>query len=125
MDFARPPRLGTIIRFLAWYNHMVSGLKQEGFKVSENDPCLYVHKTMIAVSWVDDVIVATANDADIYALVDRLRQRGYELDVESELSAYLGLDINPILDEHGTPVTGQKSGCWVCHNPGWSHSQGH
>lgn len=94
----------------AWYNHMVKGLQAEGFKISENDPCLYIHKNMVAVSWVDDVIVATTNDSDIYALVNRLKKRGYELDVECELSAYLGLDIKPILGNDGKPITGKGAG---------------
>ena len=45
-----------------FYDHMVAGLIAQGFTVSPNDPCLFIHPDMLAISWVDDVVFV-ARDA--------------------------------------------------------------
>ena len=77
-----------------FYDHMVSGLTAQGFRVSKHDPCLYIHPDMLAISWVDDVVFVSRDGKKIEAMIQKLKDAGYDLDIEGEISAFLGIQID-------------------------------
>ena len=89
-----------------FYDHMVSGLVAQGFKVSKNDPCLYIHPEMIAISWVDDVVFVAHDSKKIEAMIQKLKDAGYDLDTEGEISAFLGIQIDKVQDSFSLTQTG-------------------
>jgi hypothetical protein len=69
-----------------FYDHMRAGLKAQGFRVSVNDPCLFIHEDMIAISWVDDVVIVAHDETKIDNMIDALKCAGYDLDSEGDIS---------------------------------------
>jgi hypothetical protein len=78
----------------AFYDHMRSGLEARGFRVSENDPCLFIHDDMLAISWVDDVVIVSRDATKIESMIQNLKDDGYDLDSEGEISAFLGIQVD-------------------------------
>ena len=77
-----------------FYDHMVAGLIAQGFKVSAHDPCLYIHRDMFAISWVDDVVFVARDGNKIEEMILKLQEAGYDLESEGEISAFLGIQID-------------------------------
>ena len=75
---------------------MSAGLKEMDVVTSENDPCLFTHKDMIAISWIDDLVFVSRDGSKIDEMVLSLKALGYALDKKegSGLSAFLGIQIN-------------------------------
>jgi hypothetical protein len=78
----------------AFYDHMCAGLVAQGFRVSEHDPCLFLHADMIAISWVDDLVIVARDASKIESMIQNLKDTGYDLDSEGEISAFLGIQID-------------------------------
>jgi hypothetical protein len=78
----------------AFYDHMRAGLEARGFRVSENDPCLFIHADMLGISWVDDVVIVSRDAFKIESMIQNLKDDGYDLDSEVEISAFLGIQID-------------------------------
>ena len=91
---------------MTFYDHMVSVLVAQGFKVNENDPCLYIHTDMIAISWVDDVVFMAHDAKKIEEMIQKLEDAGYDLDTEGEISAVLGIQIDKVQDSISLTHTG-------------------
>ena len=68
---------------------------------SELDPCLFISDTVIAVMYVDDILMWSTHEDHIYALGDLLRAEGVDLEEEDDAAGFLG--VNLVKD----PVTGQ------------------
>jgi hypothetical protein len=62
----------------AFYDHMLTGLENCGFRASIHDPCLFIHKDMIACSWVDDVICVSRDGKLIDKMILKLKDLGYD-----------------------------------------------
>jgi hypothetical protein len=45
-----------------WYEHLFKALKEDGFTMSEYDPCLLFKKDRMLVVYVDDVGIAATNE---------------------------------------------------------------
>jgi hypothetical protein len=80
----------------AFYDHMRAGLKEMNFVTSENDPCLFIHKDMIVISWIDDLVFVSRDGSKIDEMVLSLKALGCDLDKEegSGLSAFLDIQID-------------------------------
>ena len=89
-----------------FYDHMVAGLVAQGFRVSKHDPCLYIHPDMLAISWVDDVVFVSRDGKKIEAMIQRLKDAGYDLDTEGEISAFLGIQIDKLDESFSLTQTG-------------------
>jgi hypothetical protein len=74
-----------------FFNFLMSGLLDMGFKRCKNDPCLLYKKDMICVVYCDDILFGFRNPADFDAVFDELRRRGYDLDRDGNAAEYLGL----------------------------------
>ena len=61
---------------------MVEKLDTCGMKQSELDPCLFIGDNVIAVMYVDDILMWSTEEDHIYTLGDQLRNEGVELEEE-------------------------------------------
>ncbi|MGH3055162.1 MAG: reverse transcriptase domain-containing protein, partial [Gaiellaceae bacterium] len=80
-----------------WFDKLRTGLKERGFRQSEIDPCLFFHKDMICLVYVDDCLFFSKNEASIEKMIEDLK-RDFELVAEEDISAYLGIDIKTLGD---------------------------
>ena len=81
-----------------WYLHMAKGLKELGFKPSSYDKCLLFREGALLVTFVDDCGLAVKDPKMINWFVDELRKRGFELDVEGDFTAFLGVAMERLPD---------------------------
>jgi histone deacetylase 1/2 len=77
----------------AFFEYLKEGLENQDFVPSPLDPCLFIHKKMIALCYVDDLLLFARSLPVIDAMLDDLEQ-DYALTRESEVSAFLGIQIN-------------------------------
>ena len=77
-----------------WYEKLKSGLEDQGFHVSPLDPCLFIHPKMIAVSFVDDVFFIGWDGTAIDAMIKTIKDAGYTLTEDGEISSFLGIQID-------------------------------
>lgn len=86
---------------IKFFEHLVDGLEQRGFKQSLNDRCLFMSKNVIVLTYVDDCIFFSKKESHIMQLIDDLRNPKnkqhipFSLNVESNYEGFLGIDINP------------------------------
>jgi hypothetical protein len=76
-----------------WYDYLRKGLLARGFKQSALDPCLFIHKDMVLLLYVDDACIFCRDSKKVD---DMLQSLGidYELEDEGDVAAYLGIQIN-------------------------------
>jgi hypothetical protein len=86
---------------IKFFEHLVDGLEQRGFRQSLNDRCLFMSKNVIVLTYVDDCIFFSKKESHIMQLIDDLRNPKnkrhipFSLNVESNYEGFLGIDINP------------------------------
>jgi len=71
---------------------MVAKLTTCEMKQSELDPCLFIGDTVIAVMYVDDILMCSTDDDYIYHLDSLLRAEGVELELEDDDAGFLGVN---------------------------------
>jgi len=78
-----------------WYEKLKSGLMDRGFTPSEIDPCLYLKKGMIVLTYVDDCIIVGHSMKDIDALIYSLEHgpEKFILTDEGAIDKFLGIEI--------------------------------
>ena len=81
-----------------WFEHLKRGLVELGFKSSSYDECLLYHKGMLLVVFVDDCGLAVSDPSMIDWFVNELRKRGFELQVEGDFTAFLGVALDRLPD---------------------------
>ncbi|MGH7974287.1 MAG: reverse transcriptase domain-containing protein [bacterium] len=81
-----------------WFDKISTGLIKRGFQQSAIDPCLFFHKNMICLIYVDDCLFFARNEADIHAMIKDLRKE-FDLVVEDDVSTYLGIKIKKLADD--------------------------
>ena len=62
-------------------------------KQSDLDPCLFVGDTVIAVMYVDDILMWSTDEAYIYHLGGFLRAEGIELEEDDDDAGFLGVQL--------------------------------
>jgi len=85
---------GLAIAPKLWYEHLLKGLKELGFEHSSYDRCLLYKEGCLLITFVDDCGLAVKNDDDIDWFVDELRKKGFELKIEGDFDAFLGVAID-------------------------------
>ena len=73
---------------------MVEKMGKCDMKQSELDPCLFVSDTVIAVMYVDDILMWSTHEDHIYALGELLRAEGVDLEEEDDAAGFLGVKLN-------------------------------
>ena len=83
-----------------WYNHLRKGLEGQGFRISPNDPCLFLRNDCLFIVHVDDGIFVAKDSKVIETCISKLEKDGYDLDPErGDLAGFLGIKI----EEERTP----------------------
>ena len=77
----------------AFWKYMVEKLDTCGMKQSELDPCLFIGDNVIAVMYVDDILMWSTEEDHIYTLGDKLRNEGVELEEEDDAAGFLGVKL--------------------------------
>ena len=78
----------------AWYSKLASVMVQFGFRVSQFDPCVFIHtsKELFVAVHVDDLTIFGAVEADVSEFKQDL-QSVFEMTDEDECSFYLGMHV--------------------------------
>eukprot|EP00977_Amphora_coffeiformis_P023187 scaffold12381_cov86-Amphora_coffeaeformis.AAC.3 len=78
-----------------WYNKICKSLVDElGFKVSDYDPCLFIHKDCLLCLYVDDAILHAREDKTLDEVLNAIAQCGYAFDREEDFNSYLGVQVD-------------------------------
>jgi hypothetical protein len=71
-----------------------SKLEAIGFRSQENlDPCLFISDKVICLAYVDDTLFYSPKMEYIDEVIEKLRQQEMDLEVEGEVSGFLGVHI--------------------------------
>jgi hypothetical protein len=74
-----------------FFEHLKSKLIDNGFEQSSEDPCLFKSEKVICLVYVDDCLFFSAKEEYIDEKIDGLRNSGLLLDVEDDVSGFLGV----------------------------------
>jgi hypothetical protein len=77
-----------------WFKHLEKALTELGFQKSLNDKCLLFRPGMLLVRFVDDCGLAVDNPEKINWFVDELQKKGFELEIEGDFTAFLGVALD-------------------------------
>ena len=89
---------GLTIAPKLWYDHLRKAINELGFKASSYDQCMLYRKDMILVTYVDDCGLGAKEAHSIDWFVNELRHRGFELEIEGDFTAFLGVAIERLKD---------------------------
>jgi Reverse transcriptase (RNA-dependent DNA polymerase) len=76
-----------------WYQHLFEALLHPDFGLTQSsiDPCLLVSPTLLVVTFVDDVGIAAPTEKIIDDFINKLRDKGFELEKEGSFEQFLGI----------------------------------
>ena len=79
-----------------FYEHLCRGMHTLGFRPSESDPCLFIHtkdKVMV-LNYCDDQIWLSPDNQLIEGYVSKLKELGYDLELEEkgDIFGFLGIE---------------------------------
>ena len=79
-----------------WYEKLKQSLIDRDFKPSDIDPCLYIGKGMIVLTYVDDCIIVGKSMKDIDAFVNSMKngKENFVLTDEGDINKFLGIQID-------------------------------
>ena len=86
---------GLVQAPLCWGNHLKDGLGKVGLRPSERDSCMYLGENVIALTYVDDCLFFGKSQKEIDKVIRNLELQGFGLTVESDVFAFLGVEIVP------------------------------
>ncbi len=83
---------------LNWFEKLKQGLIDCGFHPSAINPCLYLKKGMIIITYIDDCIIASNSMKDFNIFVRSMKDgpKGYVLTDEGDINKFLGIEIKEI-----------------------------
>lgn len=91
-----------------FFLHLKTQLEAIGFKSLEDvDACLFVSDNVICLVYVDDTLFFSPKEGFIDEAINRLRERGMDLEVEGEVAGFLGVHIERNAED-GTIVLTQS-----------------
>ena len=76
-----------------WHNLLNAGLIKLGFKQSEYEPCLFLKNGIICVVYVDDTLFFAKDDNVIDTHISKLKDQGFDLTEEGDVTAFLGVEV--------------------------------
>ncbi|CAJ1962760.1 unnamed protein product [Cylindrotheca closterium] len=69
-----------------------------GFESSSYNKCFLIRKDMMIVVYVDDCGISTDKPEKIDALVNQLKEKGFDLEIEGNFETFLGVKIRQMKD---------------------------
>lgn len=82
-----------------WHKHVKQGLLSHGFKQSCVDLCLFYKRQVLSIMYMGNTVCLSKDEMESNTLIINLKEQGYKLRDEGELSAYLGLQVNKLDDK--------------------------
>ena len=84
-----------------WYEKLKKSLVDRYFKPSDIDPCLYIGKGMIILTYVNDCIIVGPSMKDIDGFVASMKYRSenFLLTNEGDINKFLGIEITQLDDK--------------------------
>jgi hypothetical protein len=79
-----------------FFQYLVKHMEEEGLKQLDNDPCLFVGKTVTAIVYVDDILLFSKSDDDINKVITNLHSRGIDIRKEGTAEGFLGVAIERV-----------------------------
>ena len=80
---------------LNFFNCLKKALEDRGFVQSKNEPCLFISKKVICLTYVDDCLFFAREERDIDAVIDDLRNnekfQRFQLNIEDDVAGFLGI----------------------------------
>ena len=86
-----------------FFRYLTKKLEKQGLKPSNLDPCLFLGKDLLAIVYVDDVLLYGRSDEAIDQLIKQLQDDGVCLRKEGTAEGYLGLKVER--DGNKTPLS--------------------
>ena len=82
-----------------WHDKLKAGLEDQGFTATKADPCLFIGKRVICISYVDDCLWFARKRSDIDAVLKSFEEDGdkhnWEMRVEGSVSECLEIKVSP------------------------------
>ena len=76
---------------------MTEALGKRGFVASTTDPCMFVHKDMICLVYVDDCLFFSKDKSNIDKMIASLAE-DFDLKEEDNVAGFLGIKLNYLED---------------------------
>jgi hypothetical protein len=76
-----------------FFETLKEALEARGFVPSKTDPCMFVHKKMICLVYVDDCLFFGKDMSDIDKMIASLKER-FDLNEEDNVAGFLGIKLN-------------------------------
>jgi hypothetical protein len=85
---------------LNWFEKLKQGLKDRGFTPSEINPCLYLKKNMVLLTYVNDFIIISPSKESINRLIAFMQSgpENFKLIDEGDVNKFLGVEITHLDD---------------------------
>ena len=79
---------------LNWFNMLKQGLEDHGYKSSDVDPCVFLSKQAIVLTYVDDCLILAKSDVVIDRLVKSLKdgEEKFDFTDDGDIKYYLGVE---------------------------------
>ena len=83
---------------LNWHNKLKTALEDRGFVESLSDPCVFIGKNMVVLTYVDDCILVSKDKSTITQFISSLKhgKENFDFTDEGTMSSYLGVDISQL-----------------------------
>ena len=83
-----------------FYEHLSRGMLKLGFQPSQSDLCLFLHQTekIMVLNYCDDQIWLSPDNDLIESYVLKLKNLGYDLELESQgdIYSFLGIEFDTV-----------------------------
>jgi hypothetical protein len=78
-----------------WYffEYITEQLINQGLSASKFNPCLFMNSSLIAIIYIDDILLCGRSEAEINNLIKQLKNDNIALHKEGTAEGYLGINI--------------------------------
>ena len=77
-----------------FFEHLKEKLESQNFRQSNLDQCLFIHKNILVLIYVDDCIFFSKDKENITNMIKALRESGLEIEPEHDMAGFLGVLID-------------------------------
>ena len=74
-----------------FFLYLQEKLEDQGFRQRNLDACLFLHKHMLVLVYVENCIFFAANKESITTMLDKLQHAGLEMEPEQDIAGILGV----------------------------------
>jgi hypothetical protein len=76
-----------------FFGYLTKKLQAQKLVPSKLDPCLFLGKNILVITWVDDILIYGRKQEDVDNLIRDLQEDGVAIHKEGTAEGYLGLDV--------------------------------